>query len=161
MPRESFVLQDIIRDIPASDLEPNIWTGGNNVVMRRGLAQRASRGVNAFQDTNPVIGPPLNTVSSIDALLNAWLYPFDDVGGLGKGIAVTDGNLHKDITPASFTPWLDSTENVFTDGNISGLPFINWERQAAYWNRNFATPDLMVPMPGTDPAGADDDTFVP
>ncbi|GAG27980.1 unnamed protein product, partial [marine sediment metagenome] len=159
MPRESFLLQDINSDQPASDLPPNIWSGGNNVVMRRGIAQRASRGVDAF---GTPLAPPLNVFSSIDETLNSWVYPFDDPGGLGKGFGVTNGNSHEDITPVPFSdPWIDSTDNQFTWGSVSGLPFINWARGAVYWDRNFAAATPMVPLPGTDPDGDPDDTYVP
>ena len=157
MPRASFTPQGLNRDIPASDLDPNIYTAASNINFRRGLAQRASRGVQIFEDIT-FTEPPVYLTDTVGSTGFFWLYYADD--GVTQSIWATDGQTHKEITPAVFVPGV-SQVNAVTTGKVSGFPFLNWGPQAAFWNRDFATPAVMLPFPGLDAAGDPDNTFVP
>ena len=156
MARASFTPVGLNRDIPPSDLDPNIYTSAENVNFRRGLGQRASRGIVAF-------GTPIDRpVYLQDALVtqgNFWLYASE---GVAQSINATDGTNHVAITPANLAAnnWVPET-NAFSQGNVNGFPFFQWGAEGAYWPGDFTTPGVMLDMPGLDTAGDPDNSFVP
>lgn len=139
MPRQDFTPQGTNLDLQPWQLHGEIYSDIENMIFRRGLAERASKGVDAFAD-GTLTEPPVYLVPSITASLNAWIYPTYD--GADQFIYVTDGTTHKNITPTTPTAFLppDPQTNAWTQGSISGLPVLNWQRQSGFWRRNFATP---------------------
>ena len=146
--RSKFVPQGLVRDLPPWETDPNIWNFVQNMVFRRGLAQRGSKGQEVF---GTPADPPVFLHSQITRALNSWVYAADD--GITQSWHVTDGTDHKTITPAGFAPW-EAEANAITAGSLGGVPIYNWKTQSVSWNRDFTTPGVMTDLPGAPTCAA-------
>ncbi len=142
MSRTSFTPLGIVQDIPAYELAPDHYSRGENILFRRGLAERAPKGVKAF---GSIISPPVYLLNSVGQGTVYWLVATDD--GAKQEIFATDGDQYVDITPGGMLPWT-SEANALTGGNHAALPFINTGPESFYWDRDYGTPTIMVPLDG-------------
>jgi hypothetical protein len=114
-------------DLPASDLPPNIWSGGQNVVFRNGLLKNRKGITEAFM--TPTAVP-------------YWLYVF--ITGTSRflveagtdSVFVDDGSTRTDITGTAPTGTQDSR---WTGGDFNGTLVINNGVDAPMsWDGNIA-----------------------
>lgn len=105
----------LVYDVPPDGVDPNVFTGGSNVVFRDGLPVRAGGQL-------AVYGTPLHEphllVNLQGPLANYWIYPGQ------SAVGVLDGVSHADISP---TPALTPTQgfNQWTGGELNGIVCLN------------------------------------
>ncbi len=126
-------------DIPAEEIPPQFVTRAKNVLVRDGALGRAF-------PFSPVMGATLTgprfLIPNQSEGVAFWIYAGDDLVG------VTNGTAHQDITPVGW-PDHSAFNQPFTGGILNQLPVLNSQLDGPfYWQQDFATPGVMVPLPG-------------
>lgn len=136
-------LHGIVKDIEQTDLAPDKWSDGRNVMFKHGQAHR-TQGDQPFAETGRLF--PADVCKYIDnGVVQYWVYAAATAGS-PVGIGVTDGVTHWDATPAGW-PAIASTNGVLTIGTINGFCFINHPEFGPYYWDNDVTHDF-VKLPG-------------
>jgi hypothetical protein len=122
--RQQFKPSGINLDISGHELEPNLYSAGNNFQFRNSVAMRSG-------GTEQVYGTPgqapLYLINAVDSTTNYWVY------GAATSIRVTDNaGSHTDLTGAT-TPAITTAQNVYTGGILNGIPYINFQQDAPQW----------------------------
>lgn len=118
-------------DIDPSEVSPDFWTGGSNVVYRDAFAQRAGGYTAVYDDMQADVRNILNVQSGG---VNYWLYFGQD------SVYVVETTNHTDITPSGGLQTADDP-NLWTTGLFNGIPFANNTLDAPiYWGLDTGTP---------------------
>jgi len=128
----------LIFDLPQHELPSNAWTAGQNVVFRHGSAEKI-RGDEQVYGT--LSGTPYWLLQAFSNGAYYLLYPSL------TACYVTNGVTHKTITKTATTYSADA-DIGWTGGIIGGVPILNnGVDDPQQWDRDFATPGLLVDLP--------------
>lgn len=132
------MMHGIIKDLPPSLVAADKWTNGRNVYFKSAKTVRMP-GAQPFANTGRLFPVQFLRFVRLPSGAQYWLYGGD------AGIAVTDGTLHYNITPAGWGA-ITTTNLGYTLGDLNGVPFVNHpNRGPFYWNGNPAS--VMVKLP--------------
>lgn len=136
-------LHGIVKDIEESELAPDKWSDGRNVMFKAGAAVR-SRGEAPFATTGRLFAA--DVVKFVDnGVTQYWVYACAYPGST-PGIGVTDGVSHWNITPSGW-PTIVGDQGKLTIGIINGLVYINHPEFGPYYWDNDVT-HVMAALPG-------------
>ena len=132
-------LNGINRDLIPGTVPPDWWTDGRNVYFKAGQTCRTP-GEGYFANAGAIDVGGVRFVHYVDVGAQSyWVY------GGPTGIAVTEGTLHWNITPAGWVP-IVAKNGKHSIGDIGGVVFVNHpELKPYWWNGNPAS--IMVPLP--------------
>ena len=126
---------DIVKDIPPSEVPPELWTSLVNFHMRGGFAVRID-GSESILGT-PLFGP-VNLLNAPEASSNFWVY----IGETGIGV-VDQGGIHSDITPAGYPGAKPENSNSTL---INGFPIQSFDDVPTFWDK--ITTNICQPLTG-------------
>jgi len=130
-----FAPNGIAPDLVQESAPATVWTKATNCVVREGM-ERAGGVRTVFGTPSHAPRWLLNT-SSIGAA-SFWVY------GADAGIGGTDGGAAVDLTPTTgFT--VDAAANVWTGGNLNGVPVVCNGRAPWWWAANPTNPFVALP----------------
>lgn len=136
-PTVQLELSGIANDLPDYSYPPDIWTGGNNVEMQDGYAERA-RGY------GPVLGTlgiePYWLLNSTPPGVSYWIYAG------AQAIWATNGTTHADISPLVVDWPPPGNRQIWSGGIVQGQAVMNPEGgQPLWWNNALGTPAEVLP----------------
>jgi hypothetical protein len=128
-------------DIDPSELGPEVWNFGGNVVFENGFASSTPGWA---QIAPGLLCKPLYLLPVFTGLSYWWLYAgVNDAGDAGV-IGVTDGVTHHDVTPAAGVGVTKAGD--WTGGVLNGVPFLNNGIDVpVYWTTE--PTEIMLPLP--------------
>lgn len=139
--RQSLRPSGINHDIEPSELGPDVWNAGQNVVFVNGFAQSAP----GWQDAvGACLFKPLWILPVITPTVFYWIYCGNTADDLAGGVGVTDGNTHWDITPVAGV--LPTKAGDWTGGTLNGIPAFNGiGTPPMWWNLDTLAPAETLP----------------
>ena len=105
----------INKDLPPTELPPNVWTGGINVLFNNGKSTKAKGHTKVF---DPVTAPPYWAFPVINSGVAVWHY------ATATGIYRYFGQAHEDVTRVA-SPYAMDVDIGWNGGLLNGLPVAN------------------------------------